>query len=130
MGILGRRNRVAGIFRTIVERVGDSQMDCSLCSRYDMVFMALPFLFTEWHRSTNSVVFISCIIESYIYSCLMNITGNNIVSAMIYHFAWNLLIHIVALNPDHNNGSIFPYIILVILETLVLFIFWSVRKAN
>lgn len=74
--------------------------------------------------------FISCIIESYIYSFLMNITGNNIVSAMVYHFAWNLLIHIVALNPDHNNGSIIPYIILVILETLVLLIFWSVRKAN
>lgn len=71
--------------------------------------------------------FISCIIESYIYSFLMNITGNNIVSAMIYHFAWNLLIHIAALNPDQNNGSIFPYIILVILETLVLLIFWSVR---
>lgn len=67
--------------------------------------------------------FISCIIESYIYSFLMNITNNNIVSAMIYHFAWNLMIHIAALNPDCNNGSIFPYIILVILETLVLFIF-------
>ncbi len=74
--------------------------------------------------------FISCIVESYIYSFLMNITSNNIVSAMIYHFAWNLLIHIAALNPDHNNGSIFPYIILVILETLVLLIFGSVRKAN
>lgn len=60
----------------------------------------------------------------------MNISGNNIVSAMTYHFAWNLLIHIVALNPDQNNGSIFPYIILVILETLVLLIFCSVRKAN
>lgn len=72
--------------------------------------------------------FISCIIESYIYSFLMNITDNNIVSAMIYHFTWNLLIHIVALNPDQNNGSIFPYIILVILETLVLLIFWSVKK--
>lgn len=74
--------------------------------------------------------FSSCIIESYIYSFLMNITNNNIVSAMIYHFAWNLLIHIVALNPSDNNGSIFPYTILVILETLVLFIFGSVRKAK
>lgn len=73
--------------------------------------------------------FISCVIESYIYSFLINIT-NNIVSAMIYHFAWNLLIHIAALNPDNNNGSILPYIILVILETLVLLILGSVRKAN
>lgn len=74
--------------------------------------------------------FVSCIIESYIYSFLMNITDNNIVSAMIYHFTWNLLIHITALNPGHNNGSVFPYIILVILETLTLLIFWSVRKAS
>lgn len=74
--------------------------------------------------------FISCIIESYIYSSLMSVTGNNIVSAMTYHFAWNLLIHIVALNPVENDGSIYPYIILVILETLVLLIFWSFRKVN
>lgn len=40
------------------------------------------------------------------------------------------MIHILALNPDQNNGSIFPYIILVILETLVLLIFCSVRKVN
>ncbi len=70
--------------------------------------------------------FISCIIESYIYSFLMSITYNSIISAMIYHFAWNLLIHITAINPSENNGNIFPYIILVILETLVLFIFWSI----
>lgn len=64
--------------------------------------------------------FISCIIESYIYSFLMNVTCDNIVSAMAYHFAWNLLIHIAALNPSDNNGSIFPYLILVILEILAL----------
>lgn len=74
--------------------------------------------------------YISCIIESYIYSFLMSVTGNNIVSAMTYHFAWNLLMHMVALKPVENNGSIFPYIILVILETLVLLISWSLRKAN
>lgn len=67
--------------------------------------------------------FISCIIESYIYSFLMSVTHNNIVSAMTYHFSWNLFIHIAAINPIENNGNIFPYIILVILETLVLFVF-------
>lgn len=74
--------------------------------------------------------FISCITESYIYSCLLGVTGNNIVSAMTYHFVWNLLIHVVAINPADNNGNIFPYIILVVLETLALFVFWSVRMAK
>lgn len=74
--------------------------------------------------------FISCIIESYIYSFLMNVTNYNIVSAMTYHFAWNLLTHIVAINPADNNGNIFPYIILTILEALTLLVFWIIRKKN
>ncbi len=74
--------------------------------------------------------FISCIIESYIYSFLMNVTNYNIVSAMTYHFAWNLLTRIVAINPADNNGNIFPYIILIILEALTLLVFWIIRKKN
>lgn len=76
--------------------------------------------------------FISCIIESYIYSFLMRATSNNIVSAMTYHFAWNLFIHVAAITPSDNNGSIFPYIILVVLEALLLPGFLRVKnpKAN
>ena len=47
---------------------------------------------------------------------------------MMYHFAWNLLIHIMAINPVENNGNIFPYIILNILEALALAVLWSVRR--
>lgn len=71
--------------------------------------------------------FISCIIESYIYSSLMRVTSNNIVSAMTYHFVWNLLIHIAAINPADNNGNIFPYFILTVLEALILPVFWGIR---
>lgn len=74
--------------------------------------------------------FMGCIIESYIYSFFMSVTNNNIVSAMMYHFAWNLLIHIMAINPVENNGNIFPYIILNILEALALAVLWSVRRIN
>lgn len=75
---------------------------------------------------------ISCIIESYIYSFLMCMTRGNIVSSMTYHFAWNLFIHIAAINPADNSGNIFPYFIMVILETFVVFIFRNIRriKAN
>ena len=74
--------------------------------------------------------FISCIIESYIYSFLMSITNNNIISAMTYHFAWNLFIHVAAVNPADNNGSIAPYTILVVLEALTLPAFLSAKKAT
>ena len=60
----------------------------------------------------------------------MSVTKHNIVSAMIYHFAWNLLINVTAISPVDNNGSLFPYIILVILEVLVLPVCLSVRKIN
>ncbi|MDE7400092.1 MAG: CPBP family intramembrane metalloprotease, partial [Oscillospiraceae bacterium] len=72
--------------------------------------------------------FISCIVESYIYSFLMSVTGDNIVSAMTYHLMWNLLIHLAEINPADNNGSIFPYIVLVVLETMLLPVFLALKR--
>ena len=63
-----------------------------------------------------------CIIESYIYSYLMRVTKDNLVSAMTFHFMYNLMIHAVAINPTDNNGSIIPYVTMTILEALVMFI--------
>ncbi|MBO4471140.1 MAG: CPBP family intramembrane metalloprotease [Clostridia bacterium] len=63
-----------------------------------------------------------CIIESYICSYLMRITKDNLVSAMAFHFMYNLMIHAVAINPSDNNGSIIPYVTMTILEALVMFI--------
>lgn len=60
--------------------------------------------------------FVGCIVESYIYSSLMRMTGGNIVSAMMYHFMWNLMLHICAINPSDNGGSTLPYMILILLE--------------
>ena len=93
-------------------------------SRKNIVFMRLCGVsgihFLRCGEQIILLFFISCIIESYIYSFLMNVTCDNIISAVTYHFAWNLLIHIAALNPVNNDRSIFPYLILVILETLAL----------
>ena len=66
--------------------------------------------------------FISCIVESYIYSYLLDLTDNNLLSAMIYHFAWNLFIHIFAINPIDNRGNPLPYIILIVLEIVSVFL--------
>ena len=62
----------------------------------------------------------SSIIESYIYSALMRVTKTNIVSAMFFHFIYNLMIHVVAINPSDNNGSILPYLLMIIFEAAVL----------
>lgn len=66
---------------------------------------------------------IGCIIESYIYSFLMYYTNNNLISAMTYHFSWNLAVHIFAINPVDNNGNTFPYLIMIILEIFVSLMF-------
>lgn len=40
---------------------------------------------------------------------------------MLYHFAWNLFVHVFAINPNDNGGNALPYIILVVLEILIVF---------
>ena len=62
----------------------------------------------------------SCIIESYIYSALMRVTKANIVSVMFFHFVYNLMIHVVAINPSSNNGSIFPFVFMIVFDAVVL----------
>ena len=71
--------------------------------------------------------FISCIVESYIYSLLMDCTDKNLILAMTYHFFYNLAIHIFLINPVDNYGNIVPYILLVILELVTL---WIIRIIN
>lgn len=71
---------------------------------------------------------ISCVVESYLYSYLMKFTNNNLVSAMTYHLAWNLFVHIFAINPIDNGGSAFPYLILILLEALILILFYLTEK--
>ena len=73
-----------------------------------------------------------CIIESYIYSFLMRVTKDNLVSAITFHFMYNLMIHVVAINPSDNNGSLIPYITMTIMEITVLFasILWDAKAKN
>lgn len=78
------------------------------------------FFFQNGTQIPVGLFFIGCIIESYIYSFLIHITNYNIISAMTYHFMWNLWTHIFAINPADNYGSILPHIILIIAEALLL----------
>ncbi len=72
-----------------------------------------------------TLFFAGCIIESYLYSFFMDCTDHNLVSAAMYHFAWNFFVHFFAVNPADNQGSLSPYIILVILEGLTLLILYA-----
>lgn len=64
---------------------------------------------------------IGCIAESYIYSYLLERTDNNLISAMLYHFAWNLFVHLFAINPIDNDGNKLPYALLAIIEVVIAF---------
>lgn len=72
--------------------------------------------------------FIGCIAESYIYGYLLKWSDYNLLSAMMYHFAWNLFIHVFALNPVDNMGNPLPYIILTILEIVLCILFFFSAK--
>lgn len=74
--------------------------------------------------------FIGCIAESYIYGYLLEWSDYNLLSAMMYHFAWNLFIHVFALNPVDNMGNPLPYIVLIILEILLCILLFIGRKTN
>lgn len=74
--------------------------------------------------------FIGCIAESYIYGYLLEWSDYNLLSAMMYHFAWNLFIHVFALNPVDNMGNPLPYIVLTILEILLCILLFLGRKQN
>ncbi|MEG0528191.1 MAG: CPBP family intramembrane glutamic endopeptidase [Longicatena sp.] len=73
---------------------------------------------------------VSCIIESYIYSYLMYFTKGNILSAMTYHFSWNLWIHIWLINPIDNQGSLLPYAVMVFIEFICVLVFNFIKKKN
>lgn len=57
----------------------------------------------------------------------MDCTDKNLILAMTYHFFYNLAIHIFLINPVDNYGNIVPYILLVILELVTL---WIIRIIN
>jgi len=68
------------------------------------------------------------VIESFIYSYLLEITDQNLLSSMIYHFSWNLFLHLLLINPSYNNGSIVPYTCVIIFEFVIVLIMNTVKR--
>lgn len=70
----------------------------------------------------------SCIVESYGYYVLTKISKGNIVPASLWHFSVNLFFNLYLINPNWNNGSILPYIIINGLYSIYIFFFVLYRK--
>lgn len=68
------------------------------------------------------------VVESFIYSYFMNITNRNLLSAMTYHFSWNLFLHLFMINPNYNNGSLVPYIGVILIETITVLVMYIIRN--
>ena len=85
------------------------------------------YFLTDGIHVPIALFFVSCIIESYLYSFFMDCTGQGLVSAMIYHFMWNFSVHFFAVDPADNYGSLYPYIFLVILEGLAMLVLYAAR---
>ncbi|MDE7261153.1 MAG: CPBP family intramembrane metalloprotease [Oscillospiraceae bacterium] len=86
------------------------------------------FFLTDGMQVPVALFFISCIVESYLYSFFMDCTEHNLVSAMVYHCAWNFSVHFFAINPADNHGSLYPYIFLTFLEGMALLLLRLVKK--
>lgn len=71
---------------------------------------------------------VGCIVDSYIYYYVGRLTKNNFLFAMFYHFAWNLGIHLFAINPMDNGGSLLPYLLVIIIEVVFILSLFLQKK--
>ena len=68
---------------------------------------------------------LGCITESCSYYILTKISKGNIVPASLWHFSGNLFFNIFRINPQWNNGSTVPYMIVSIFY-LIYFITFAI----
>ena len=70
------------------------------------------------------------VVESFIYSFFMKFTNQNLLSPMVYHFSWNMCLHLFLINPSCNNGSLIPYIWVIVIEAFTVLIMFAVHKKS
>ena len=76
------------------------------------------FLFGDM-RAPAGWFLLGCVAESYLHSCLLSWSKHNLLSSMVYHAAWNLFIHLLALQPAGPADSALPYGMAVVWEMLL-----------
>ena len=101
--------------------------------------LIIGLIWSTWHyhfflsgtMEVPIVVFTyGCIAESYGYYVITKLAKGNIVPASLWHFSGNLFFNLYLFNPNWNNGSIIPYIIVNTLYVLYIGAFIYYRKTK
>ncbi|MBP3888981.1 MAG: CPBP family intramembrane metalloprotease [Cellulosilyticum sp.] len=69
-----------------------------------------------------------CIFESYGYYMMTKLSKGNILPASIWHASSNLFFNIYLINPNWNNGSLKPYLIVNSIYTFYILIFFVMGR--
>lgn len=95
-------------------------MVCPCHYRYHPVSLAVSLFLSKWHRDPSALLLHRCIAESFVYEYLLQWREGNLLSSMMYHFSWNLCIHLFDINPADNAGNEFPYIFMTLFEVSIV----------
>lgn len=74
--------------------------------------------------------FIGCIAESFVYEYLLQWSDGNLLSSMMYHFSWNLCLHLFAINPADHAGNEVPYILMTLFEVCMVLLLLAHDKSK
>ena len=74
--------------------------------------------------------FIGCIAESFVYEYLLQWSDGNLLSSMMYHFSWNLCLHLFAINPADHAGNEVPYILMTLFEVCMVLLLLAYDKSK
>ncbi len=93
---------------------------------YIITPIVLGCIWALWHyhffllgsTSAPLILFLlACIVESYSYYWITKLSKGNVIPASIWHFTGNLCFNLFLINPEHNQGSILPYVLFVVYST-------------
>lgn len=62
---------------------------------------------------------LGCIADSYSYYWITKKAKGNVIPASIWHFTGNLWFNLYMINPEHNHGSIVPYLLFVVYSSIM-----------
>lgn len=76
-----------------------------------------------WWLGTVSVPLIlfslGCIADSFGYYWITKKSKGNVIPASIWHFTGNLCFNLFLINPEHNEGSLLPYLLFMGFSTIM-----------
>ena len=64
-----------------------------------------------------------CIAESYGYYIITKVAKDNIIPASIWHFSGNLFFNLYLFNPNWNDGSVMPYLLVNLFYSFYILVF-------